>query len=466
MAKLTTQFICQSCGSVSPKWNGKCNDCGEWNTLIEEVVETGKKKVDAVHQNRISSNPPVKATTLAEIPRKEGERMQTAFGEFNRVMGGGIMKGSLILIGGDPGIGKSTLMMQVAGYLDSNKETILYVSAEESVHQVRGRAERLGLEKAPILLLAETNLNEILLQARNLKPALLIIDSIQTVYLPDLSSAPGSVSQVRECTSAVMTLAKTEHITTFITGHVTKDGSIAGPRVLEHLVDTVLQFEGDRNHHFRILRSLKNRFGSTNEIGVFDMNSRGLREITNPSELFLSEFSQGITGSVIAVTMEGTRPILVELQALVSNCNYGFPQRNTNGFDQRRMTMLLAVLEKRLGTPMGTQDVFLNVASGLKIDDPAADLGVCIAILSSFREWSIARDVVFIGEIGLGGEIRSVSSIEQRLSECAKLGFKRLIVPKASLKEAELPKNVEVIGVNHIQDVYNRMDEWLAEIQL
>jgi len=466
MAKLTTQFICQSCGSVSPKWNGKCNDCGEWNTLIEEVVETGKKKVDAVHQNRISSNPPVKATTLAEIPRKEGERMLTAFSEFNRVMGGGIMKGSLILIGGDPGIGKSTLMMQVAGYLDSNKETILYVSAEESVHQVRGRAERLGLEKAPILLLAETNLNEILLQARNLKPALLIIDSIQTVYLPDLSSAPGSVSQVRECTSAVMTLAKTEHITTFITGHVTKDGSIAGPRVLEHLVDTVLQFEGDRNHHFRILRSLKNRFGSTNEIGVFDMNSRGLREITNPSELFLSEFSQGITGSVIAVTMEGTRPILVELQALVSNCNYGFPQRNTNGFDQRRMTMLLAVLEKRLGTPMGTQDVFLNVASGLKIDDPAADLGVCIAILSSFREWSIARDVVFIGEIGLGGEIRSVSSIEQRLSECAKLGFKRLIVPKASLKEAELPKNVEVIGVNHIQDVYNRMDEWLADLQL
>ncbi|MCK6601917.1 MAG: DNA repair protein RadA [Bacteroidetes bacterium] len=466
MARLTTQFICQSCGSVSPKWMGKCSDCGEWNTLIEEVVETGKKKVDSIHQNRISATPAQKPSTLAEIPRKEGERMQTAFAEFNRVMGGGIMKGSLILLGGDPGIGKSTLMMQVAGFLESGKETILYVSAEESVHQVRGRAERLGLEKAPVLLLAETNLNEILVHARNIRPALLIIDSIQTVYLPDISSAPGSVSQVRECTSAIMTLAKSEHITTFITGHVTKDGSIAGPRVLEHLVDTVLQFEGDRNHHFRILRSLKNRFGSTNEIGVFDMNSRGLKEILNPSEIFLSEFSQGITGSVISVTMEGTRPILLELQALVTNCNYGFPQRNTNGFDQRRMTMLLAVLEKRLGVPMGTQDVFLNVASGLKIDDPAADLGVCTAILASFREWSVARDVVFIGEIGLGGEIRSVSAIDQRLSECAKLGFKRIVAPKSSLKEADLPAGIEVIAVTHIQDVFRQMEDWLAGISM
>lgn len=462
MSKLTSQYICQNCGFVSIRWLGKCPDCNQWNTMIEEVVESGsKKKADSVHINRQSNK--TKAVSLKEVESKEKDRLKTKYNEFNRVMGGGVTKGSLSLIGGDPGIGKSTLMMQIAGNLQNFKDVILYVSGEESLHQIRDRAERLGLGNINILLLSETDLNEILVQVRSIKPGFLIIDSIQTVYLPDLNSAPGSVTQVREATSAIMHLAKSENITTFITGHVTKDGNLAGPRVLEHLVDTVLQFEGDRNHHFRILRALKNRFGSTNEIGVFDMNSKGLKEITNPSEIFLSNNDQQITGSVIVVTMEGTRPIVVELQALVSNCNFGFPQRNTNGFDQRRMTMLVAVLEKRLSIQLGTQDIFLNVVSGLKLEDPGIDLGVCAAMISSFREWSVSKDVAFLGEVGLGGEIRAISSIDQRISECAKLGFKKIVVPSSGMKDIDVPKSVKIFPTESLQKLIDIFDELLVE---
>lgn len=463
MSKLISQYLCQQCGYISIKWLGKCPDCNQWNTFVEEVVETGtKKKTESIHVNRLSNKG--KAVSLKDVASGEYVRLKTKFMEFNRVMGGGITAGSLSLIGGDPGIGKSTLMMQVAGNLNNFNQPILYVSGEESLHQIRDRAERLNLDAAHILLLSETDLNEILGQVRSIKPGFLIIDSIQTVYLPDISSAPGSVSQVRESASAIMHLAKSENITTFITGHVTKEGSLAGPRVLEHLVDTVLQFEGDRNHQFRILRALKNRFGSTNEIGVFDMKSSGLTEISNPSEVFLSGDNHQIPGSVIVVTMEGTRPIVVELQALVSTCNFGFPQRNTNGYDQRRMTMLIAVLEKRLGISLGTQDIFLNVVSGLKLEDPGVDLGVCAAMISSFREWPVSKDVAFIGEVGLGGEIRVISSIEQRLMECAKLGFKKLVVPAGSMKEISVPKSVKVYPIDSLQKLMDIFDDLLADL--
>lgn len=462
MSKLTSQYLCQNCGYISLKWLGKCPDCSSWNTFVEEVVETGsKKKTESIHINRISGKG--KAVSLKQVESREHARMKTSYAEFNRVMGGGITIGSLSLIGGDPGIGKSTLMMQIAGNLHEIEGSVLYVSGEESLHQIRDRAERLNLGSINILLLSETNLTEILSQVRTIKPGFLIIDSIQTVYLPEINSAPGSVSQVRESASAIMHLAKSENITTFITGHVTKEGSLAGPRVLEHLVDTVLQFEGDRNHHFRILRALKNRFGSTNEIGVFDMKSRGLAEISNPSEVFLSGNDHQITGSVIVVTMEGTRPIVVELQALVSNCNFGFPQRNPNGFDQRRMTMLIAVLEKRLGLQLGTQDIFLNVVSGLKLEDPGVDLGVCAAMISSFREWAVSKDVAFIGEVGLGGEIRTISSIEQRLMECSKLGFKKLVVPANSMKEVTVPQSLKVYPIDSLQKLMDIFDELLVE---
>lgn len=463
MAKSTTQFICQSCGSVTSKWLGKCPDCGEWNTLIEERIQPESKRPG---QQSLKQSPTgeLRAAPIHSVEIKEGERFNTRFSEFNRVMGGGIMRGSLSLIGGDPGIGKSTLMLQVAGGLENQKSKVLYISAEESVHQIRGRAERLGLSKADILLLAETNLNEIINQIKLIQPELVILDSIQTVYIPELNSAPGSVSQVRECTAMMMHVAKSLHITSFITGHVTKDGSIAGPRVLEHLVDTVLQFEGDRNHQFRLLRTLKNRFGSANEIGVFDMTADGLEEITNPSELFLSRQQSSIPGTVTSVTMEGTRPILIELQALVTPCNYGFPQRNTNGFDQRRMTMLIAVLEKRLRQPIGTQDVFLNVASGMKIEDTGADLAVCMAILSSFNDWAIAKDAVFIGEIGLGGEVRSLSGMEQRLNECAKLGFKKAVIPQFQKGKLKPPAGLKVYTVESLSQAVNLIDELLAPI--
>ncbi|NUQ81245.1 MAG: DNA repair protein RadA [Bacteroidetes bacterium] len=459
MARLISQYVCQSCGSVTPKWMGKCPDCGEWNTLLEEVVESGtKKKTDSAHLHRQPATASGGPQPLKSIRSVEGDRVQTHFAEFNRVMGGGIMSGSLNLIGGDPGIGKSTLMMQMTGSLPGGTGPVLYVSAEESVFQIKNRAERLGVDPDNLFLLAETNLSQILDQCRKLNPALLIIDSIQTVYLPDLASAPGSVSQVRECAAAILTMAKSAGITTFLTGHVTKDGNLAGPRVLEHLVDTVLQFEGDRNHQFRILRALKNRYGSTNEIGVFDMGPRGLTEIPNPASWFISEFSRGIPGSVIGVTMEGTRPLLVEIQSLVTPCNYGFAQRNANGLDSRRLTMLIAVLEKRLGIPLGTQDIFLNVASGFRLEDPGVDLAVCAAILSSFREWPVARQVCLIGEVGLGGEIRPVANLDQRLQEARKLGFRHLLTsPGHSQTEG-------VVTIHSINDLYQSLDGFLEPL--
>lgn len=387
---------------------------------------------------------------MEEIAGDEAPRLRTQIGEFDRVLGGGIVPGSLILLGGDPGIGKSTLMMQIA--LQLKGSVVLYITGEESVRQIKLRADRLQAAAAPnILLLAETNLDLILDVIERGEPDVIVVDSIQTMYRPGLESAPGSVSQVRESTALLLRLAKTRDIPVFVIGHVTKEGVIAGPRVIEHMVDTVLQFEGEAHYSYRILRALKNRFGSTNEIGVFEMHDSGLREVVNPSEVFLSERRYGTSGSTVAASIEGTRPILVEVQALVSSTNYGMPQRNTTGVDYRRLSLLLAVLEKRMGLHLGSYDVFVNIAGGVKIDEPAIDLGIATSITSSLRDVPVDSSSVAVGEIGLGGEIRTVGQIEKRVQEAAKLGFKRIIVPQNNLKGIKGNGEIEVIGVDRIE---------------
>ena len=388
---------------------------------------------------------------ISEIPLTTESRIMTGVGELDRVLGGGIMAGSFTLIAGDPGIGKSTLMTELAKYLPERK--ILYVTGEESVRQVKLRAGRLGINSDNLFLYAETNVESIISEAQQVEPELMIIDSIQTLFRPDVTSAPGSVSQVRESTSALLQMAKDEEIPMFVVGHVTKEGAIAGPRVLEHMVDTVLYFEGDRHHAFRILRAVKNRFGSTNEIGVFEMRSQGLLEVDNPSEIFLSERRFGTSGSTVVCSLEGTRPILVEIQALVSPTSYGTPQRNATGFDYKRLQMLLAVLEKRQGLRLSTHDVFVNIAGGVRLDEPAVDMGVIVAVASSFRDIPTDTSTVLIGEVGLGGEIRTVSQVEPRLNEAAKLGFENAIVPQNNLKSIQIPKNLEVKGVDKLHQV-------------
>ena len=445
MTKIITKYVCQSCGYVSPRWVGKCPNCNEWNTFVEEA--SSPLKVSRKPSGVASKIEPV---SMEELESEDVPRVTTNIDEFDRVLGGGLVPGSLILLGGDPGIGKSTLMMQVA--LQLKDQVVLYVTGEESVRQIKLRGERLQAKNARnILLLAETNLDLILDVIERGTPDLIIVDSIQTMYRPGLESAPGSVSQVRESTALLLRLAKTRAIPFNVIGHVTKEGVIAGPRVIEHMVDTVLQFEGEAHYAYRILRALKNRFGSTNEIGIFEMHETGLREVKNPSEAFLSERRYGTSGSTVVASIEGTRPILIEVQALVTSTSYGVPQRNTTGFDYRRLSLLLAVLEKRVGMHLGNYDVFVNIAGGVKIDEPAVDLGIATSIASSLRDVPVDSSAVAVGEIGLGGEIRTIGNIEKRVQEAAKLGFKRIIIPENNMKGIKPNGEIQIIGVDRVE---------------
>ncbi|MEK4253901.1 DNA repair protein RadA [Ureibacillus sp. FSL K6-2830] len=448
MAKKKTKFCCQSCGYESPKWLGRCPGCGEWNTFVEEIEVMTKSRGVFQHSEAISQ----KAVPIISIETQEEQRVQTSMVELNRVLGGGIVPGSLVLIGGDPGIGKSTLLMQLSAELSNNGHRVLYISGEESLKQTRLRATRIGVQSNELFIYAETDLELIRHSIEEVQPKFIIVDSIQTVHHPEVTSAPGSVSQVRECTSELMRIAKTKGIATFLVGHVTKEGQIAGPRILEHMVDTVLYFEGERHHTYRILRSHKNRFGSTNEIAIFEMIHSGLKEVLNPSELFLEERSHGAAGSTVVASMEGTRPILVEIQSLVTPTSFNYPKRMATGVDQNRVQLLMAVLEKRMGMLLQAQDAYIKVAGGVKLDEPAIDLAVLTSIVSSFRNQPVQVTDVYIGEVGLTGEVRRVSRIEQRVHEAAKLGFKRAIIPASNLGGWEYPKDIEVIGVQTINE--------------
>lgn len=442
-----TVYRCQSCGYQARKWMGRCPDCGQWNAMVEEreVPRTPSKR--AANLATVTSQPvPISAVDVVG-----GLRQATGIGELDRVLGGGVVKGSLILIGGDPGIGKSTLLLQASQALSERAGPVLYVSGEESAPQIKLRADRLRISGPKLYLLPETSLEAIEAHVESLKPAYLVVDSIQTVWVSDIESAPGSVGQVRECGARLMLLAKSRGVSTLLVGHVTKEGAIAGPRVLEHIVDTVLYFEGERHHQYRILRAVKNRFGSTNEIGVFEMTERGLGEVRNPSELFLSERPRGVPGSVVVSGMEGTRPLLLELQALVTPANFGTPRRTVIGADYNRVCLLLAILEKRGGFPLQSQDVFVNVAGGAKIMEPAADLGIVIAIASSFTEKAVAADTVVLGEVGLTGEVRAIGGLESRLKEAAALGFLQAVAPKNNLG-TPLEVSLGLTGVNSIDE--------------
>ncbi|AHC40696.1 MULTISPECIES: DNA repair protein RadA [Bacillus] len=450
MAKSKTKFICHSCGYESAKWMGKCPGCGAWNTMVEETIKKAPANRRAAFSHSVQTVQ--KPSPITSIETSEEPRVQTKLEEFNRVLGGGVVKGSLVLIGGDPGIGKSTLLLQVSAQLADTAGSVLYISGEESVKQTKLRADRLGINSQMLHVLSETDMEYISSAIQEMKPAFVVVDSIQTVYQSDITSAPGSVSQVRECTAELMKIAKTNGIPIFIVGHVTKEGSIAGPRLLEHMVDTVLYFEGERHHTFRILRAVKNRFGSTNEMGIFEMREEGLTEVLNPSEIFLEERSAGASGSSIVASMEGTRPILVEIQALISPTSFGNPRRMATGIDHNRVSLIMAVLEKRVGLLLQNQDAYLKVAGGVKLDEPAIDLAVAVSIASSFRDTPPNPADCFIGEVGLTGEVRRVSRIEQRVKEAAKLGFKRMIIPEANADGWTIPKGIEVVGVANVAE--------------
>lgn len=449
MAKTKTVFECLACGFESPKWYGRCPNCGAWNQMEESLVHKETKASGRGTLGKVTDEK-TRATQLSRVTKKESPRTKTKSGEFDRVLGGGIVDGSLILIGGDPGIGKSTILLQTALTLAEDYD-VLYVSGEESLEQIKMRADRITTDASNLNVYAETNLFYIHDEINKLNPDFLIIDSIQTVFHPDITSAPGSVSQVRECTQSIMNIAKGQNIATFIVGHVTKDGQIAGPRLLEHMVDTVLYFEGDQHHTFRILRAVKNRFGSTNEMGIFEMKYDGLKEVLNPSEIFLEERSKNTPGSAIVATMEGTRAMLVEIQALVTPTHFHNPRRMATGIDHNRLSLLMAVLEKSEGQLMQQHDAYIKVAGGVKLDEPAVDLAVIMAIASSFKNISVRGDTCFIGEVGLTGEIRRVTKIEQRLQEAAKLGFNRAIIPASNLAGLA-PVDIEVVGARTLKD--------------
>ena len=452
MAKKSTIFFCQNCGYESAKWMGQCPACKEWNTLVEETVVTGKagkssKKAESLAV-RIHEAQPVK---LSGIKTESEIRTATGFEELDRVLGGGIVAGSLVLAGGDPGIGKSTLLLQVCRNL-ADQVSVLYISGEESLQQIKLRAVRIGEFSDAMTLLCETNLDDIESIVLKKKPQAVIIDSIQTMYQENVSSAPGSVSQVREATGVLMRLAKENNITIFIVGHVTKEGTVAGPRVLEHMVDTVLYFEGDRYASYRILRSVKNRFGSTNEIGVFEMTDKGLREVSNPSEYMLSGKPEGASGSVVACTMEGTRPMLLEVQALVCRTNFGLPRRTAAGTDYNRLNLLMAVLEKRLNLPLSGYDAYVNIAGGVRLSEPAMDLALVLAVISSYKDVPVSDKTIVFGEVGLSGEVRAVSMAKQRVQEAKRLGFTKVILPKSSMDQVKDIKGIELIGVSAVWD--------------
>jgi len=437
--KAKTVYVCQNCGAKESKWVGKCSTCGEWNSFVEEVEVATKGSRKSVAVGGGFTRP----LKLSEVKTNADERVDTGDGEFNRVLGGGLVPGSMILLGGEPGIGKSTLVLQFA--LQKHQGTVLYVSGEESVSQIKMRAQRLGNVHDDCLFLSGNSLESVLEHARAIGPKILIIDSIQTLATEVVDAIPGSLSQIRECTNALLRYSKENTITTILIGHITKDGQLAGPKILEHMVDTVLHFEGDQQHIYRILRSMKNRFGSTSEIGIYEMLSSGLRQVTNPSELLLSNYGQDLSGIAVSATVEGVRPILLEVQALVSTAAYGTPQRSATGYDTRRLNMLLAVLEKRVGFRLAAKDVFLNIAGGIRVSDPALDLGVVMAVLSSNMDAALPQDTVFAGEVGLSGEIRAVSRIEQRVFEAEKLGFKRIFVPAGNRKGlTKMPTRIEV----------------------
>lgn len=446
LAKKTTKFVCNNCGYESPKWMGKCPSCGEWNQMVEALTPSKKGRATFSH----TAGEPAKATPINQVASEKEERIMTKMPELNRVLGGGVVVGSMILVGGDPGIGKSTLLLQVSAELSVSGKKVLYISGEESVRQTKLRAERLQVSGDNLYLFAETNLEAIQDTIQFVKPEFVVIDSIQTIYHPDVTSAAGSVSQVRECTAALMQIAKTQNIAIFIVGHVTKEGAIAGPRLLEHMVDTVLYFEGERHHAYRILRAVKNRFGSTNELGIFEMRDVGLVEVANPSEVFLEERLEGASGSTVVVSLEGTRPVLVEIQALVSPTMYGNAKRMATGLDHNKVSLIMAVLEKRAGLMLQNQDAYLKAAGGVKLDEPAVDLAIAISIASSYRDKPTNNTDCFIGEVGLTGEIRRVSRIEQRVKEAAKLGFKRIFIPSNNEGNWKVPAGIEIIGVDTI----------------
>ena len=446
MAKLKTKWICQNCGYETAKYLGKCPDCGQWSTLVEEVVETSSKQ----QHTKIAMNDTMPCL-INDITIDNSIRFSTGIEEFDRVLGGGLVQGSIVLLAGDPGIGKSTILLQTGRAICKGGRKALYVSAEESASQVKLRAQRLKVNSDSLYIYSQTNFEAIKHQIEELKPEILIIDSIQAVYTTDISSSPGSVSQIRECTNILMDIAKNKNITVVVIGHVTKEGNIAGPKVLEHMVDTVIYFEGDRYKSYRLLRCMKNRFGTTNEVGVFNMCDDGLHEISNPSEMFLNERTKNNTpGSIIIATNEGTRPLLIEIQALVGTTSYPSPRRVSNGIDYNRLLQILAVLEKRVGLNLSKQDVYVNVIGGLEIDEPAADLGVALAVATCARDVCVSPDTAIVGELGLSGEVRAINNIEKRIKEAEKLGFKKIIIPATNTVKKEDFKNIEIMPVHRL----------------
>jgi DNA repair protein RadA/Sms len=443
MAKVQTKYICQDCGATSPRWMGKCEQCGNWNSFMEEIIDSSP--------HRSKNGKPIRVTEIADVKSLETERISTSIPELDQVLGGGVVPGSLILLGGDPGIGKSTIVLQAASHIRDS----LYISGEESERQIQLRANRLNIKEG-IKLASETNIENIIATLEKERPTLAVIDSIQTMYSSEISGAPGNISQISLCTSKLMSVCKENHIGVFIIGHVTKDGAIAGPRVLEHLVDVVLYIEGDRFGSFRILRGIKNRFGSTNETGIFEMSGDGMIPVKNPSEILISERAQQAPGSVIFPAMEGTRPLLTEIQALASATTFGYPKRTASGFDLNRMQLLAAVLTKRGGLNLSTQDIYLNVAGGISVREPAADLAVAIAIASAFKNKNIPEDLIVFGEVGLAGEVRSVNNIEKRLSEALKLGFKKAVIPK-TFKSAPSIKGLDITTVKSLKEAIDKI---------
>jgi DNA repair protein RadA/Sms len=453
MKKVKTSFFCQNCGTQSAKWSGRCHECGEWNTIVEEIIQKEDNPSLAWKNNSTPAAKRVpKAIPLHAIETEGETRIGSGDDELDRTLGGGIVPGSLVLIGGEPGIGKSTLMLQIA--LRLNKIKTLYISGEESVSQIKMRAERINIKSENCYILAETSTQNIFQQIEEIRPDLVVVDSIQTLFSSYIDSSAGSVSQVRQCTAELIRFAKETDTPVFLIGHITKDGMLAGPKILEHMVDTVLQFEGDRHHFYRILRTTKNRFGSTSELGIYEMGDKGLREVTNPSEILITQREHDLSGVAIGASLEGNRPLLIEIQSLVTPSNYGTPQRTSTGFDSRRLSMLLAVLEKRSGFRLGMQDVFLNIAGGLKVEDPALDLAICVSLVSSFQDIPIEEKTCFAGEIGLGGEIRAINRIESRIAEAEKLGFRKIYISKYH-KTITAKFKISIKSVGKLEDIFS-----------